>query len=121
MLRYTGERASVARRDRQARILIRRQRMLPRPVLPRQFYLVTRRCAQRQFLLRPDAATNNAFLYCLIAAALRSEIDVLLPCAMSNHYLCAALHKWCYGQCLVMRSLPGAGSHFGGVGGGGCT
>jgi REP element-mobilizing transposase RayT len=60
--------------------------MLPRPVLPRQFYLVTRRCAQRQFLLRPDAATNNAFLYCLIAAALRSEIDVLLPCAMSNHY-----------------------------------
>ena len=66
--------------------MIRRQRMLPRPVLPRQFYLVTRRCAQRQFLLRPDAATNNAFLYCLIAAALRSEIDVLLPCAMSNHY-----------------------------------
>lgn len=37
-------------------------------------------------MLRPDAATNNAFLYCLIAAALRSEIDVLLPCAMSNHY-----------------------------------
>jgi len=60
--------------------------MLPRQVLPRQFYLVTRRCTQRQFLLRPDAATNNAFLYCLIAAALRSEIDVLLPCAMSNHY-----------------------------------
>ena len=60
--------------------------MLPRPVLPRRFYLVTRRCAQRQFLLRPAAATNNAFLSCLIAAALRSEIDVLLPCAMSNHY-----------------------------------
>jgi REP element-mobilizing transposase RayT len=60
--------------------------MLPRQVLPRQFYLVTRRCTQRQFLLGPDAATNNAFLYCLIAAALRSEIDVLLPCAMSNHY-----------------------------------
>jgi len=60
--------------------------MLPRQVLPRRFYLVTRRCTQRQFLLRPDAATNNAFLYCLIAAALRSEIDVLLPCAMSNHY-----------------------------------
>ena len=55
-------------------------------MLPRQFYLITHRCAQRQFLLRPDAATNNAFLYCLIAAALRCEIDVLLPCAMSNHY-----------------------------------
>jgi len=60
--------------------------MLPRPVLPGQFYLITRRCTQRQFLLRPDPATNNAFLYCLIHAALRCEIDVLLPCAMSNHY-----------------------------------
>src|SRR5262249_62179979 len=69
-----------------AEILIPRQCMLPRQVLPRQFYMITRRCSQRQFLLRPDAATNNAFRYCLIHAALRSEIDVLLPCAMSNHY-----------------------------------
>ncbi len=60
--------------------------MLPRPVLPRQFYLITRRCTQRQFLLRPDPATNNAFLYCLSEAASRCEIDILLPCAMSNHY-----------------------------------
>ena len=60
--------------------------MLPRQILPRQFYLITRRCCQHQFLLRPDAATNNAFLYCLIAAAQRCEVDVLLPCAMSNHY-----------------------------------
>jgi REP element-mobilizing transposase RayT len=60
--------------------------MLPRQVLPHQFYLITRRCTQRQFLLRPDNATNNAFLYCLIHAALRSDVQVLLPCAMSNHY-----------------------------------
>ncbi len=60
--------------------------MLPRQVLPRQFYLITRRCCQRQFLLRPDPATNNVFLYCLMDAALRCDIDVLLPCAMSNHY-----------------------------------
>jgi hypothetical protein len=33
--------------------------MLPRQALPRQFYLVTRRCTQRQFLLRPDPETNN--------------------------------------------------------------
>lgn len=45
--------------------------MLPRQVLPRQFYLITRRCSRREFLLRPDPATNNAFLYCLIDAALR--------------------------------------------------
>ena len=60
--------------------------MLPRQVLPRQFYLVTRRCTQRQFLLRPDAETNNAFKYALIEAAQRTQIDVVLPCAMSNHY-----------------------------------
>ena len=60
-------------RDRLAEILIAHQRMLPRQVLPRQFYLITRRCCRRQFLLRPDAATNNAFLYCLIAAALRPD------------------------------------------------
>jgi len=59
---------------------------LPRQVLPAQFYLITRRCTQRQFLLRPDPATNNAFTYCLIEAALRFRIDVVLPCALSNHY-----------------------------------
>ena len=59
---------------------------LPRQVLPSQFYLITRRCTQRQFLLRPDAATNNAFLYCLLEAAQRTQIEVLLPCAMSNHH-----------------------------------
>lgn len=60
--------------------------MLPRQVLPRQFYLITRRCTQRHLLLRPDAVTSNAFLYCLIDAALRCEIDVLLAYAASNHY-----------------------------------
>ena len=87
-----GDRTLVAtnyarsRGDRLARILIAHQHMRPRQVLPGQFYLITRRCVQRQFLLRPDAATNNAFVYCLIHAALRCEVDVLLPCAMSNHY-----------------------------------
>jgi hypothetical protein len=81
-----GANCTRSRRDRLAEILIAPQRMLPRQVLPRQFYLITRRCAQRQFLLRPDTVTNNAFLYCLIAAALRCEIDALLPCAMRNQY-----------------------------------
>jgi REP element-mobilizing transposase RayT len=48
--------------------------------------MITRRCTQRQLLLRPDRETNNAFTYCLIEAALRFGIDVLLPCAMSNHH-----------------------------------
>ena len=59
---------------------------LPREVLPGRFYLVTRRCTQRMFLLRPDRETNNAFLYCLADAAARFEIDVLMACAMSNHH-----------------------------------
>jgi putative transposase len=59
---------------------------LPREVIPGRFYMVTRRCTQRQFLLRPDEETNNAFLYCLAEAAQRFEIEVILPCAMSNHH-----------------------------------
>lgn len=48
--------------------------------------MITRRWQQRQFLLRPDAVTNNAFTYCLIEAAQRCQVEVLLPCAMSNDY-----------------------------------
>jgi hypothetical protein len=48
--------------------------------------MITRRCTQRQFLLRPDAETNATFLYCLAEAAQRFEIDVILPCALSNHH-----------------------------------
>jgi triacylglycerol lipase len=36
--------------------------------------MITRRCTQRQFLLRPDPATNNAFVYCLAVAAQRAGI-----------------------------------------------
>jgi REP element-mobilizing transposase RayT len=59
---------------------------LPREVLPGRFYMVTRRCTQRQFLLRPDKETNNAFIYCLAEAAQRFDIDVILPTAMANHH-----------------------------------
>ena len=48
--------------------------------------MVTRRCTQRQFLLRPDDETNNAFLYCLAEAAARFGLIVLLPQMMSNHH-----------------------------------
>jgi putative transposase len=58
----------------------------PRQVLPRRFYLLTRRCTQRQFLLRPDALTNQAFTYCLAEAAQRFEIEIILCVAESNHH-----------------------------------
>jgi len=57
-------------------------------------YLVTRRCAQRQFLLRPDTDTNNAFTYCLIEAAQRCQVEVVLPCALSNHYHAVIFDRW---------------------------
>ena len=59
---------------------------LPRAVIRGRFYMITRRCTQRQFLLRPDEETNNAFLYCLAEAAQRCNIAVLLTCALSNHH-----------------------------------
>jgi REP element-mobilizing transposase RayT len=68
--------------------------MLPRQVLPGQFYMITRRCAQRQLLLRPDRETNNAFTYCLIEAALRCQVEVLLTCAMSNHHHTVIYDRW---------------------------
>ena len=59
---------------------------LPREVLPGRTYMITRRCTQRQFLMRPDAETNNAFVYCLGEAAARFRIDVLFTVAMANHH-----------------------------------
>jgi putative transposase len=48
--------------------------------------MITRRCSQRCFLLRPDPETNNAFIYCLAYAAARTGVDVFFFLAMSNHY-----------------------------------
>jgi hypothetical protein len=48
--------------------------------------MITRRCAQRQLLMRPDDETNNAFIYCLAEAAQRFEIDVLFTVSVANHH-----------------------------------
>jgi hypothetical protein len=48
--------------------------------------MITRRTTQRQFLLRPDDETNNAFVYCMAEAAQRFGIDVILPSVLSNHH-----------------------------------
>ncbi len=59
---------------------------LPRRVVPNTTYLVTRRCLGRRFLLRPDAALNQLFLYCLALGAHKYGIAVHGLCVMSNHY-----------------------------------
>ena len=59
---------------------------LPRCVLSGTTYLVTRRCIGRRFLLRPDRALNEPFVYCLGLAAQGHGVRVLALCVMSNHY-----------------------------------
>jgi putative transposase len=59
---------------------------LPRLILPGRTYLVTRRCTQRQFLLRPDPDTTQAFLYCLAYAAKGAGMRVIAFLAHSNHH-----------------------------------
>ena len=55
-------------------------------MFPGRFLFVTRRCTQREFLLRPDEATNNAFVYVLAEAAKRFEMNAILSQMMSNHH-----------------------------------
>jgi REP element-mobilizing transposase RayT len=49
-------------------------------------YLISRRCGQRELLLRPDDLTNRIFLYCLAVAAQRFNIGIIAVVMMSNHY-----------------------------------
>ena len=58
----------------------------PRQVIPGAVYLVTRRCSQRQFLLRPSQTTNATFLFVLAAAVRRFGIRLHAFCVLSNHF-----------------------------------
>ncbi len=55
-----------------------------RPICKGTVYMVTRRCTQRQFLLRPDEVTNQTFLFCLAYAAQKTGVRVLYSLVMSN-------------------------------------
>ena len=59
---------------------------LPRQVVPGRDYMITRRCSERRFFLRPDEETNNAFVYCLALAAIRAKVQVTFSVALSNHH-----------------------------------
>jgi REP element-mobilizing transposase RayT len=58
---------------------------VPRQVLPGTVYLVTRRCLQRAFLLRPSRLTNATVGYLLAVAAERYDIRLHAFCVLSNH------------------------------------
>lgn len=55
-------------------------------IVPGASYLVTRRCTQRQFLLRPSKHTNDTFRFVLAVAAHRYGMQVHAFCVMSTHY-----------------------------------
>jgi REP-associated tyrosine transposase len=57
----------------------------PRQVIAGKTYLVTRRTAQRQFLLKPSDRTNQTFGYILAVAAARYGIDLHVIVVLSNH------------------------------------
>ena len=58
----------------------------PRQVVAGASYLVTRRCTQREFLLKPSRVTSRVFLYVLALAAQRFDIRVHGFCVLSNHF-----------------------------------
>lgn len=56
-----------------------------RQVVARRTYLISRRCTQRQLLLRPDRKVEQIYLYCLAEAVIRFGITLHAFIAMSNH------------------------------------
>jgi REP element-mobilizing transposase RayT len=59
---------------------------LPRRSLPGQTYLVTRRCQDRRFRLKPCRETNEAVRFCFALAASRAGVVLYGLVAMSDHY-----------------------------------
>ncbi len=57
----------------------------PRRIGPGATYLVSRRCAQREFLLKPSALSNLILKFVLAVAAARYGMVLHAICVMSNH------------------------------------
>jgi REP element-mobilizing transposase RayT len=57
----------------------------PRRIVRGTSYLVTRRCSERRFFLRPSKLTNEVVLYVLAVAAQRCGVLVHAFCVLSNH------------------------------------
>ena len=58
----------------------------PRRIIANETYLITRRCNQRAFRLRPSPETNQIFMYCLAFAMKKTGVRLHAACAMSNHH-----------------------------------
>jgi REP element-mobilizing transposase RayT len=58
----------------------------PRQILPGATYLITRRCFDRRFMLRPSARVNSVFEYALAQKAWEYGILLHAYCVLSNHF-----------------------------------
>lgn len=58
----------------------------PRQILPGSTYLITRRCSERRFFLRPSEIVRRIFLFVLAVAAARFGIRIHAYCVLSDHY-----------------------------------
>jgi REP element-mobilizing transposase RayT len=75
----------ITQRERGLAIARASRMTLPRCVLPGQTVMVTRRCLRRTKLLRPDAAFNQLYTYCLAVMASRHDVAVHAVVIMSTH------------------------------------
>ncbi len=57
----------------------------PRRIVQGTSYLVSRRCTQQQFLLKPSPLVSLVFKYVLAVAAARYGVLIHAACVMSNH------------------------------------
>lgn len=48
--------------------------------------MITRRCTQRMFLLKPTPQTTNILEYCVAAGAQKYDIEIHAICVLSNHW-----------------------------------
>jgi REP element-mobilizing transposase RayT len=58
----------------------------PRQILPGVTYLITRRCSEQRFFLRPSREATKIFRYALAVASERYGIVLHAFCVMSNHF-----------------------------------
>ena len=58
---------------------------VPRRILACATLMITRRCLNRMFLLRPSKLTNELLSYILAVAAMRNGIQLHAYCVLSNH------------------------------------
>jgi putative transposase len=57
----------------------------PRQRLAGKTYLVTRRCSERRFFLKPGSVTNTIFQFVLAVVSARYDVAVHAVCVLSNH------------------------------------